>query len=241
MALPKIDAPVYEVVLPLSKKKLRYRPFLVKEQRNLLMAMESKEYDNIEKNIKQVLHNCTLTENVDFDDLPVIDIEFFFLQLRAKSVGEVTENKYICNNIVDSIECGNTMESNINLLDIGVEVDDSISDIIKLNSQYTIKMNYPKFSIVNRAGSIENINDFAFEMIADSIDYIHDGEQFYYGKDATKQELLEFIEQLNQEQFSKLEEFFSNLPKLKKTFDVTCSKCKYNHHIEVEGLESFFG
>ncbi|CAB4221994.1 Baseplate hub assembly protein, bacteriophage T4-like [uncultured Caudovirales phage] len=241
MALPKIDAPVYEVELPLSKKKLRYRPFLVKEQRNLLMAMESKEYDTIEKNIKQVLHNCTLTENINFDDLPVVDIEFFFLQLRAKSVGEVTENKYICNNVVDGIECGNTMEVNINLLEIEVEKDDSVSDTIKLNSQYTIKMNYPKFSIVNRAGSIENINDFAFEMIADSIEYIHDGEQFYYGKDATKQELIDFVEQLNQEQFSKLEEFFSNLPKLKKVFDVTCSKCKHNHHIEVEGLESFFG
>jgi len=241
MALPKIDAPVYELELPLSKKKIRYRPFLVKEQRNLLMAMESKEYDTIEQNIKQVLHNCTLTENIDFDDLPVIDIEYYFLQLRARSVGEVAENKYVCNNVVDGIECASTMESSINLLDIKVDMSEDSKDVIKLNDRFTIKMTYPKFSIVNRAGSIDNVNDFAFQMIADSIEYIHDGDQFYYAKEATREELMDFVEQLNQEQFTKLENFFTNLPKLRKEFDVTCKKCGYVHHIEVEGLESFFG
>ena len=145
MALPKIDAPVYEIVLPLSKKKLKYRPFLVKEQRNLLMAMESKDYDTIEQNIKQVLHNCTLTENVDVDELPVIDIEYYFIQLRAKSVGEISENKYVCNNLVDGVECGSIMNVEVNLLDIEVVKDDEVKDTIKLNDTFTIKLNYPKY------------------------------------------------------------------------------------------------
>lgn len=241
MALPKIDAPVYDILLPLSKKKIKYRPFLVKEQRNLLMAMESKDYDTIEQNIKQVLQNCTQTPNIDFDNLPVLDIEYYFLQLRAKSVGEITENRYTCNNVVDDIECGAIMEVSINLLDIEIDIPEESNDTIKLNDKFTIKMTYPKFSIVNKAGSIDNINDFAFQMIAESIEYIHDGEQFYYAKEATKEELIDFVEQLNQEQFSKLEDFFTNLPKLRKDFDVTCKKCGHVHHIEVEGLESFFG
>jgi len=240
MALPKIDAPVYEIVLPLSKKKLKYRPFLVKEQRNLLMAMESKDYDTIEQNIKQVLHNCTLTENVDVDELPVIDIEYYFIQLRAKSVGEISENKYVCNNLVDGVECGSIMNVEVNLLDIEVVKDDEVKDTIKLNDTFTIKLNYPKFSIVSQAANIDNVSDFAFEMIASSIEYIHDGEQFYYARDSSKEEMIDFIEQLNQEQFLKIESFFSNLPKLKKDVDVTCKKCGYEHHIEVEGLESFF-
>lgn len=240
MALPKINAPVYEVELPLSKKVIQYRPFLVKEQRNLLMAMESKEYSTIEQNIKQVLHNCTITQNVVIDDLPVIDIEFYFIQLRAKSVGEISENKYVCNNIVNDSECGFVMDVDINLLDITVEKNPDIKDTIKLNNEFTIKLTYPKFSIVNQAATIENVDEFAFKMIADSIEYIHDGEQFYYAKDSSLKELIEFLEQLNQDQFSKIEEFFSNLPKLKKDVDVKCKKCGYEHHIEVEGLESFF-
>ena len=170
MALPKIDAPVYEIVLPLSKKTIKYRPFLVKEQRNLLMAMESNDYSTIEQNIKQVLQNCTQTPGINFDDLPVIDIEYYFLQLRARSVGEIAENKYICNNEVDGVECGATMEASINLLEIKVDDIDESRDVIKLNDRFTIKMTYPKFSIVNRAGAIDNVNDFAFQMIADSIE-----------------------------------------------------------------------
>ena len=96
MALPKIDSPIYELTLPLSKKLIRFRPFLVKEQRNLMMAMESDDKDTIEKNIKQVLHNCTLTEGIDIDSMPILDVEYYFIQLRARSVGEVVENKYKC-------------------------------------------------------------------------------------------------------------------------------------------------
>jgi T4 bacteriophage base plate protein len=240
MALPKIDVPTYEIVLPVSKKKLKYRPFLVKEQRNLLMAMESSDSSTIQQSVKDILHNCTLTEGIDIEKLPIIDVEYYFINLRAKSVGEIVESRYKCNNEVDGEECGNIMESEINLLDIKVESNNEISPEIQLDSKLTIKLKYPEFSIVEDSLKYDNINEVTFNMIAQSIEYIYDGEQFYYASESTPKELLDFVEGMNQEQFAKVEEFFNNLPKLKETLDITCKKCGYEHHIDVEGLESFF-
>ena len=239
MALPKIDAPVYELDLPLSKKHIRFRPFLVKEQRNLMMALESDDKGNIEKNVRQLLHNCTLTEGIEIDDLPILDVEYYFLQLRARSVGEVVENKYKCENLVDEKPCGNLMESNLNLLDIKVNMPENQSDVIQLNNKLSIKLKYPEFSILS--ADISSATDLAFSMIVNSIEYIFDGEQYYYAKESNPEELTEFVESLNQQQFSKIEDFFSNLPTLNKTIQMDCKKCGFHHTIEVEGLESFFG
>lgn len=242
MALPKIDAPVYELTLPLSKKKIRFRPFLVKEQRNLLMAMESDDKETIEKNIRQVLHNCTITENVDIDSLPIVDVEYYFINLRARSVGEVVENKYKCENVVNEVTCGNLMSVSVNLLDINIDKADISDDLIQLTDQLSIKLSYPKFSIVERASLFESSADMAFDMVIESIEYIYDksDEQFHYAKEAETGELVEFIESLNQEQFSKIETFFENLPKLNKKIEIKCSKCGFDHSISAEGLESFF-
>jgi len=241
MALPKIDVPIYELDLPLSKKHIRFRPFLVKEQRNLMMAMEANDSETIEKNIKQVLHNCTLTEDINVDTLPIIDVEYYFLNLRARSVGEVIESKYRCENEVDGKKCGTLMESKVNLLDINVDMTNVPDSNIKLTNKISIGMKYPEFSIIERAAKFENPTDMAFDMIAESVDYIFDGEQYYYAKETNPGELIEFIESLNQDQFSKIEEFFNNMPKLDKTIEMTCKKCKFHHKINVEGLESFFG
>ena len=241
MALPKIDTPVYEVTLPLSKKNIQFRPFLVKEQKNLMMAMEADDSETIERNIRQVLHNCTLTENVEINKLPVTDIEYYFLQLRARSVGEMVENKYVCTNIVDDKECGNRMEASFNILEIEVEINPDIKDIIKLTDKIAIKLKYPEFSIVEKLKKKDSAVEVAFEIIVDSIEYIFDGEQYYYANETPKEELMEFLESLNQDQFSKLEEFFNNLPKMNKKLDVKCNKCGFDHSIAMEGLESFFG
>jgi hypothetical protein len=240
MALPKIDVPTYEIELPLSKKKIRYRPFLVKEQRNLLMAMESSDSVSIQQSVRDILHNCTLTENVDIEKLPIIDVEYYFINLRAKSVGEIVQSRYKCNNEVDDKECGNIMESEINLLDIKVQSPEDISNDIKLDNKLSIRLKYPEFNVIESSLEFDNINDVTFNMIAHSIEYIYDGEQFYYANESTPKELLEFVEGMNQEQFAKVEEFFNNLPKLKETLDITCSKCGFHHNIDVEGLESFF-
>lgn len=247
MALPKIDTPIYELELPLSKKKIKYRPFLVKEQKNLLMAMESNDSDSIEKNIKQVLTNCTIAKKFDVDSLPVLDIEYYFLHLRARSVGEVVENRYRCDNQVttetgETKSCGNIMETSFNILDIKVQFNKENQDVIQLTPTISVKLRYPQFSVLKKLKDKESATDVAFEMVADSIEYIFDSsnEQFYYAKDTTHEELVEFIGSLNQQQFSLIEEFFANMPKMEKKIEMKCSRCGFEHSLDVEGLENFF-
>jgi hypothetical protein len=241
MALPKIDTPIYDLELPLSKKKIRFRPFLVKEQKNLLMALEANDMESIENNIKQVLQNCTLTEKVDIEKLPVVDVEYYFLQLRARSVGEIVENKYRCDNTVDDKTCGNIMETSLNLLDIKVENITENNDVVELTDKISIKLKYPEFSVLRKLSNLSDVAEITFEMITESINYIYDGEQFYYAHETSHDELLEFVESLNQKQFAKIETFFANLPKLQKKIEMKCSRCGFQHNLDVEGLESFFG
>jgi hypothetical protein len=241
MALPKLDTPTYELELPVSKKQIKYRPFLVKEQRNLLMAMESSDSAATQQAIRDILFNCTITENVDIDKLPIVDIEYYFINLRAKSVGEMVESRYRCNNVVEDKECGNIMEKEIDLTKIKVELPEDVKDEIQLTSKIIVKLKYPEFGVVKDSLKYDNINEITFNMIAESIEYIYDGDQFYYNHEAQPGEMLEFVESMNQEQFNKIEKFFDNLPKLKESVNITCSKCGFNHTIEVEGLESFFG
>ena len=240
MALPKLEVPTYELELPLSGKKIKYRPFLVKEQKNLMMAMESGDAETIQYNVREILNVCTLTPGIDVDELPIIDIEYYFINLRAKSVGEFVESKYRCNNDASGTECGNIMETKINLNEIKPEWEEKVDPEIKLTDKIVIKMRYPRFGIVRDSVNMDNITDVTFNMIVNSIEYIYDGEQFYYAKETTKEELLEFIEQLSQQQFEKIEKFFANLPKMKRNITLTCSRCGFIHNMEVEGLENFF-
>lgn len=240
MPLPKIDTPIYDLTLPLSKKKIRYRPFLVKEQKNLLMALESDDQESIQENIKQILTNCTLTKNIEIEELPVVDIEYFFINLRAKSVGEVVENKYRCENVVEGKKCNNVMEHSLNLLEIKVEGVKKDNDVIELTDKISVKMRYPKFSILKNIKDMQKMTDIAMQMIAESIEYIYDGKQFYYSKEVSVQELVEFVESLSQKQFEKIENFFRELPKLERKIEMTCSKCGFVHKFNLEGLENFF-
>jgi hypothetical protein len=238
--LPKIDTPIYDLFLPLSEKKIRFRPFLVKEQKNLLMAMESDNKEDVEKNIRQVLTNCTLTEGINIDTLPVIDVEYYFINLRARSVGEIVENEYVCNNVVDDKICGGKMKGLLNLLDINVNINPNIRSIIQLSDKVSMKLKYPEYSLAQKLAKMSSAIDIVFEIVTDSIEWIYDGEQYYYAHETPKKELLEYVESLNTEQFNKIEEFFNNLPTIKKTMEMKCGKCDFDHSIEMEGLESFF-
>jgi len=238
--LPKIDTPIYDLTLPICKKQIRFRPFLVKEQKNLLMAMESDNKEDVERNIRQVLTNCTITEGVNIDTLPVIDVEYYFINLRARSVGEIVENEYVCNNLVEDNICGGKMKGSLNLLDINVDINPNIKDVIQLSSKVSIKFKYPEFSLEQKLSKMNSAIDVVFEIVADSIEWIYDGEQYYHAHETPKAELLEYVESLNTEQFSKIEEFFNNLPTMKKTMQMKCVKCGFDHSIEMEGLESFF-
>lgn len=241
MALPKLEVPTYELELPLSKKKIKYRPYLVKEQKALMMALESSDAKTIQHNVREILTVCTLSKDVDIDELPIVDIEYYFLQLRAKSVSEISESKYRCNNEVEDKVCGNIMEAKIDLTEIQPVQEEYVDPEIKLTDTITIKMKYPPFKLIKDSIDMDNITEVTFNMLAQSIEYVYDGEQFHYAKEVPVEELVEFIEQLNQEQFEKLEKFFNSIPKLSKKIDMTCSKCGFEHHLDVEGLESFFG
>jgi hypothetical protein len=242
MALPKIDTPVYEIDLPLSKKHITFRPFLVKEQKNLLMALEAADIETMNINVKQILTNCTLTKNVDIDSLPIVDIEYYFINLRAKSVGEVVEAKYRCENNVDGKPCNNIMMAEIDLTKIVPTSEKVIDDTIKINESIAIKLKYPQFKVISEVSTAkpQSTADMALLMIVDSIDTIYDGQQAYPAKESTREELIEFLESLNKHQFDKIQEFFEYLPRLNKTVDIQCGKCGYAHKITFEGLESFF-
>ena len=241
MALPKLDVPTYEIELPISKKKIKYRPFLVKEQKNLLMALESNESSTIQQNVRDILNNCTLTEGINIDKLPIIDVEYYFINLRSKSVGEIVETRYRCNNEVEDKVCGNIMEASVNLQNIQPYREEEVSPEIQLTDKITIKMKYPEFGIIKDSINMDDITEVTFNLISESIEHIYDGDQFYYAHEAEPGEMLEFVEGLNQAQFEKVEHFFNNLPKLKETVEMTCSKCGFHHTIDVEGLENFFG
>jgi len=205
------------------------------------MALESNESSTIQQNVRDILNNCTLTEGINIDKLPIIDVEYYFINLRSKSVGEIVETRYRCNNEVEEKVCGNIMEASVNLQNIQPYREEEVSPEIQLTDKITIKMKYPEFGIIKDSLNMEDITEVTFNLISESIEHIYDGDQFYYAHEAEPGEMLEFVEGLNQAQFEKVEHFFNNLPKLKETVEMTCSKCGFYHKIDVEGLENFFG
>lgn len=242
--LPKIDVPIYELILPLTKKSIRFRPFLVKEEKILLMAMESEEPDAVLLAIKQILTNCCL-DDLDVDDLPITDIEYLFLNLRARSVNEIVELPYRCNNKIDANgeqkECGNIVTLQMNLLEIRPEVHEKKIDKIELSQNMGILIKYPSFRMVEEAQKQEGSEvDKLMNILVACIDGVYTEETIFYSKDVPKKELLDFIENLTREQFSKVQEFFETMPKIKKDVDFSCTKCGYQETIAIEGLQSFF-
>jgi len=241
--LPKLTTPTYELELPVSKTKIKFRPFLVKEQKILLLANEtSDDAAFIRNNIAQVLTNCCLTKDIIIDDLPSVDLEYFFLNLRARSVGENVELRYRCEkeNEVGEI-CGNKLILNADLLDIKVDLN-GYQDLIKLTDTIGIKMKPPKLDAIEKlSDDKKSMIERTLDSIVESIEYIYDKDNFYYPKEVSKQEIIDFLESLSFEQFKKIEKFYQGIPKLKKDYDIICSKCGFEHKITLEGLQSFLG
>lgn len=237
--LPSIDTPTYELTLPISKIKTKYRPFLVKEQKILLMAIQSDDSKFTQDNIKQIIKNCCLSE-INIDELSSTDIEYFFLQLRARSIGEILEAKYRCENIVDGESCKNLMAVNINLLDIAVDTS-NYTDIVKITESIGIKLRCPNFKTLEILQKNEDVVNKAFDIVKNCIEYIFDENNFYYRNEYSDKELDEFMDSLSVDKFKQIENFFNNIPKLSKDVDVKCSKCGYEHKIHLEGLQNFLG
>ena len=245
MALPKIDVPTYETKLISNGKTVKYRPFLVKEQKLFLMAAQSTDEKETVDVVKQVLNNCILSD-IDVDDLPTFDLEHLFMQLRARSVGEVVNLKYNCNNTVkddkgEEKACGSLVKFDLNILDIKPIIDEKHSSKIEISDKLGIMMKYPTLSLLKNAGNLADEDvDTVLNVIVSCIDYIYDADQMYYAKDSTKEELLEFIENLQQEDMEKIQLFFNTMPKIAKELDFKCKKCGYEETITVQGIQNFF-
>jgi hypothetical protein len=244
--LPKLDVPIYELDLPLSKKKVKFRPFLVKEEKILLMAMESETDESTLLAIKQIIGNCCLSDDIDIETLPITDLEYFFLNLRARSIGETVDLQYKCNNKLkdengEEKDCGNIVKLEVNVLDIKPEVSENHSTKIALTSTMGVVMKYPSFKIVEDISKVEGGEiEKLMAILLNCIESVYTEDSIFYAKDISKEELGEFVENLTRDQFAKVQQFFDTMPKIKKELDFTCKKCGYHENISIEGLQSFF-
>jgi hypothetical protein len=245
MALPKIDVPTYETTLISSGKKVKYRPFLVKEQKLFLMASQATDEKETIDVVKQVLNNCIISD-IDVDDLPTFDLEHLFMQLRARSVGEVVNLKYNCNNTIkddkgEDKTCGGLVKFDLNILDIKPTIDPDHNSRIEITDKLGIVMKYPTLGMVKSFDNLQGESiDTIIEIIVSCIDFIYDDEQMYYAKDSTKEELVEFVDNLQQDDLEKIQKFFTTMPKISKPLDFKCGKCGYEEKIVVEGIQNFF-
>ena len=239
MPLPKIATPSYELELPSSGKTIKYRPFLVKEEKVLVIAMESEDTKQITNAIKAVLKSCVQTKGIKIEALPTFDIEYLFLNIRGKSVGEELEVNVICPDDEET-----TVPVMIALEDIQVEKMDGHSPQIKLDSKLMMEMKYPsldEFIKNNFDFKEENQMDQSFQLIASCIDKIYSDEEVWATADCTKKEVNEFLESMNSSQFKLIEKFFETMPKLQHTITVTNPNTKVKSDVVLEGLASFFG
>tara|TARA_B100001175_G_scaffold315893_1_gene328459 strand:- start:763 stop:1482 length:720 start_codon:yes stop_codon:yes gene_type:complete len=239
MPLPKIATPTYELELPSTGKTIRYRPFLVKEEKVLLIALESEDTKQITNAIRAVIKNCIATKGVKVETLPTFDIEYLFLNIRGKSVGEEIEVNLICPD--DEVT---EVKKKINIDDIKIQKNDEHTNVIKIDENIMMEMKYPsldEFIKNNFDFNEKNQMDQSFELIGSCIDKIYTQEEVWASTDCTKKELNEFLESMNSSQFKDIETFFETMPKLKHTVTLTNPNTKKENEIVLEGLASFFG
>ena len=241
MPLPKIDVPTYELKIPSSGKEITIRPFLVKEEKLLFIAAASKDDHEIIKTTKQIINNCVVEGNVDVNTLPFFDIDYIFIALRAKSIGEAIEVKFNCNNITDEgITCDNKFSTKIDIANCSIVKTEGISNDIVLSGSLKIKMKYPSYSMMKAIDENDLNLEKKIKIIAHSIDQILDKDKVYTNKDFTQEELITYIEGLTQEQFKKLEVFVDNFPTFVINAEAKCNRCGYDHNIKYNDFSSFF-
>jgi hypothetical protein len=241
--LPKIDVPIYTIKLLSNKKELRFRPFSVKEEKLFLMANESDDVDAVVDTVKQILNNCILDE-VDIESLPMFDLEYLFLNIRARSISEIVDLKYKCNNKVTTEEgeektCGNIVEIQLNVLEIQPELNKLHSNKIEITDSLGLMMKYPNLNTLKQF-DLDNEADSIINMTVSCIDFIYDKDNVYYAKDSTKEELVEFLESMQTKDLEKIKTFYETMPKMKKNIHFHCKKCGHEEDIEVEGIQNFF-
>ena len=238
MPLPTIATPTYELELPSTGKKVKYRPFLVKEEKLLVLALETESTKDITTAIKNVLKNCIQTRGIKVENLPTFDIEYLFLNIRGKSVGEDIEVNLICPD--DDVT---QVPTTINIDDIQIQKDEKHTTKIKLDDSLMMEMRYPSLDQFIRSNfdfTDDSNVDQSFDLIAACIDKIYNEEEVWSTSDCTKKEVRDFLEQMNSMQFKEIEKFFETMPKLSHSIKIKNPKTKVESTVVLEGLSSFF-
>ena len=239
MPLPKVNTPTYELVLPSNNKKIRYRPFLVREEKILIMALESEDMKQITNSVIEILNACILTKGVKVSALSTFDIEYLFLNVRAKSVGESIEVNVTCPD-----DNKTSVQVSVDLDTIKVKKNRKHTNIIKLDDTLSLKMKYPAMDqfIENNFELNEETSDIktTLKMITSCIEMIYNDEESWSGSESSQKELEEFIEQLNSKQFKLIEDFFTTMPKLTHTIKVKNPQTNVESSVVLEGLAAFF-
>ena len=237
MALPKLTTPTYELEIPSTDEKISYRPFLVKEEKILLMAMESGKNEDIVNAVGQIVSECTFNK-LKVKSMPIFDIEYIFLQIRSKSVGEVSKVKLLC---PDDKETYADVE--IDLTKVNVQVDDAHTNnvVIDENRKLGIVFNYPTLEMTKAGFNVTDTDiDSLFDIMANSINHIYEGDKIYPSKDSTKEEMKKFLEGLPQTAFNKIKIFFETMPQLRHSVEVENPKTKVKSTIVLQGIRDFF-
>jgi hypothetical protein len=238
MVLPKISTPTYELELPSTEQTIKYRPFLVKEEKLLVLALETEDTKQITNAIKTVIKNCIETKGIKVETLPTFDIEYLFLNIRGKSVGEEVEVNILCPDDEET-----SVPVKINIDEIKVQKNDNHTNRIKIDEQIMMEMKYPsleQFIKSNFDFNSESALEQSFDLIASCIDKIYTEEEVWTTTDVTKKELNDFLEQMNSSQFKEIEKFFETMPKLSHKVTVVNPKTKIESEVVLEGLSSFF-
>ena len=239
MALPIQNATLYTATIPSTKQEIKFRAFLVKEEKALLIAQQSEDQTVMMDTLKQIIKSCVKTE-LNMDTLALFDIEYLFCQLRAKSVGEIVDIVVACDVCPDE-ETKARVKLSFDLSKLQVNFPTEHTKKIPLFDDVGVVMKYPSLSMIKDLEGMDQADaESVFKVVTTSIELIYDGDELHYAKDQTEQELQEFLENLNQDQFKKIQQFFETMPKLSKEVQYDCPVCKHHHDKVIEGLNSFF-
>ena len=237
MALPMSSTPTYMLTIPSSGKEVKYRPFLVREEKALMIAQQSEDPIVMVNTLKDVVKSCVVGD-FNADELATFDLEYIFTQLRAKSVGETVDLIFPCDVCEDEKA---RVQISFDITKLQVEKTPNHESKIHLFGDVGVVMKYPTMQVLKKLQNLDTNNlDDLFKIVAECIDYIYQGEELFYGKEQSQEELLEFINNLTSEQFGKVQKFFETMPRLKQEVHYNCPVCNREHHKVLEGLQSFF-
>jgi len=234
MTLPRLDVPVYEITLHSYPTPIKYRPFLVKEEKILLIALESQDKDSIVSAIKQILNNCLIEGDININKLPLFDVEYWFLNIRSKSVGEIVDLNLNCN------DCEHINEYKLDINDVHLQISPDHTKVINLTDNVGVTMKYPTITVMNDFEAIQESTERLFDLVTNSIETVIEGETVHDLQLQSSSDINEFVLSLTQQQFSKLLDFYNTMPKLAHTINFACTKCDKKNTLVIQGVENFF-